>query len=488
MIPDRGEKAVKKTYVTRMPDQSGAFLEASRIAASLGANITRVSYNKAVDVHTLFLEVSGNAQQHLALGAALEKIGYLPQKEERSRVLLVCFRLRDVPGAVTPILELIRSYRFNISYISSHEDDSLYQDFKMGLLVEDPENVREFLRSASELCEVRVVDYDGFSKVLDNTVFYLNFSNRLSELLQLNSEQKQALTLDSNRIMQMLEDRGETPYKTFETIGRFAAMLCRYKGAEFRPRVTQREMEGGARLTVIEPPCGSNTTVLESGEALLFVDSGFACYREEMLCVLDRLFPNWKTRPRALLLTHPDIDHCGLVSLFDRVYLAEEARENFLLEIGGKPNFREQKPEHAPYCRLSKLFSGYRPPREKALIPVDAPDAMPLERAGRLEFGGMELAIYRGNGGHSRGELVAVCEKMRLVFSGDIAVNVHGFTPEQAAFNQLAPYLMTGVDTLPSRAREEREALFARFPKEKYLYCPGHGALLGGIQGSEKGD
>ena len=47
---------MKKTYVTSMPDDIGAFLKASRCFSALGINITRVSYNKAVDSHTLFID------------------------------------------------------------------------------------------------------------------------------------------------------------------------------------------------------------------------------------------------------------------------------------------------------------------------------------------------------------------------------------------------------------------------------------------------
>ena len=47
---------MKKTYITTMPDQIGAFLKASECCAGLGINITRVSYNKAVDSHTLFID------------------------------------------------------------------------------------------------------------------------------------------------------------------------------------------------------------------------------------------------------------------------------------------------------------------------------------------------------------------------------------------------------------------------------------------------
>ena len=54
---------MKKTYVTTLPDHVGAFLEASRCFGSLGLNITRVSYNKAVDTHTLFVEAEGTPEQ-----------------------------------------------------------------------------------------------------------------------------------------------------------------------------------------------------------------------------------------------------------------------------------------------------------------------------------------------------------------------------------------------------------------------------------------
>ena len=47
---------MKKTYITTVPDQIGAFLKASECFASLGINMTRISYNKAVDVHTLFID------------------------------------------------------------------------------------------------------------------------------------------------------------------------------------------------------------------------------------------------------------------------------------------------------------------------------------------------------------------------------------------------------------------------------------------------
>ena len=50
---------MRTTYITTMPDHIGAFLKASECFAKLGVNITRVSYNKAVDSHMLFIDVEG---------------------------------------------------------------------------------------------------------------------------------------------------------------------------------------------------------------------------------------------------------------------------------------------------------------------------------------------------------------------------------------------------------------------------------------------
>ena len=68
---------MKKTYVTSMPNHIGAFLKASKCFSELGINITRVSYNKAVDSHTLFIDAEGTEEQLKKADRELEKIGYL---------------------------------------------------------------------------------------------------------------------------------------------------------------------------------------------------------------------------------------------------------------------------------------------------------------------------------------------------------------------------------------------------------------------------
>ena len=82
---------MKKTYVTKMPNHIGAFLKASKCFSELGINITRVSYNKAVDSHTLFIEVDGEqAQFEKAKGyykTAIECLLEMPENDKDEIIL-----------------------------------------------------------------------------------------------------------------------------------------------------------------------------------------------------------------------------------------------------------------------------------------------------------------------------------------------------------------------------------------------------------------
>lgn len=108
-----------KTYVARMPDKAGAFLVASRIISGYGGNIVRVNYNKAVDTHTLFIEVSADEKQHRSIEHDLKDSGYLSDADDKSRIMMIVLTLQDRPGAVTPILDILVKHNVNISYMSS---------------------------------------------------------------------------------------------------------------------------------------------------------------------------------------------------------------------------------------------------------------------------------------------------------------------------------------------------------------------------------
>ena len=470
---------MKKTYITTMPDHVGAFLRASRAIAGLGVNITRVSYNKAVDTHTLFIEAEGAPEQLARATQRLREIGYLQSSRSAGTVMLLEFKLQDVPGAVTPVLELIQRFQFNISYISSQEEGgSGCQHFKMGLLVEDPKRIGDFLQLATRLCPVQVLDYDKIQHTYDNSIFYVSFANELAARMELSEAARNELVIQSNLVMQLLDEHGGAPYKTFEFIGKFGEALARYRGDVFSPRITRHVVDSDLTILLLEPPCGSNTAILISGGKYLFVDTGYACYRAEMLDYFRALLPDFDTCDKAALVTHADVDHCGLLDLFPAVYLSQKSRDSLVSERAAGGGFREENPLHAPYARICKTLTSYVPPQPETLHVIAGsaePLSSPLERTGDFSFGPLSFEVYEGAGGHLPGEIVLVERQRRLAFTGDIYVNIKGFTPEQAVYNRYAPYLMTSVDTDPALAAREREALWQVLGPGTWSVFGGHG-------------
>lgn len=470
---------MKKTFTTTMPDQAGAFLKADRCLSSLGLNITRVSYNKAVDAHTLFIEVEGDEGALQLAHLELSALGYLPDKAQEGAVILFEFKLKNKPGALFPLVELIESFAFNISYMSYVESEGEYQRYKMGLFIENSERVSEFMHRASEICPVKVLNYDKSEKVLDNTVFYLSFANEIAEKMALSERAKSRLVVNANRVMQMLDDKGNPPYKTFDYIARFADHIHRGKAEGYTPRVTCTKTAGGLHVLVIEPPCGSNTTVIELSDRLLVCDGGFPCYREELLSVLRENIPDFDNRQKEMFLSHGDVDHVGLCDIFDKVHLSANCLENFRRENDGEGAYREANAVHAPYVKISKILSDYEPPTAKQFCPIGEVGqvAEPLAYAGNMQVGELCFEVYDGSGGHVKGEAVYVERSQKIVFTGDIYVNVKNFTPDQAKFNRLAPYLMTSVDTDPIAAKAERVAMMRLLGTGKWQIFGGHGGV-----------
>ena len=108
---------MKKTFTTTMPDRAGAFLKANECLQALGLNITRVSYNKAVDAHVLFIEVEGSEEALQLAHLELSQLGYLTDRNRVAGVILFEFKLPNAPGALYPIVQLVERFCFNISHI-----------------------------------------------------------------------------------------------------------------------------------------------------------------------------------------------------------------------------------------------------------------------------------------------------------------------------------------------------------------------------------
>lgn len=469
---------MKKTYVTTMPDHIGAFLKASECFAALGVNITRVSYNKAIDSHTLFIDAEGSPVQLRMADEQLARIGYLRNSAEDQSVILLEFHLQDIPGSVTNVLALINEFRFNISYISSQENGSDYQQFKMGLFVDDPQKITEFLARAEKICPVRVIDYNRAEKVYDNSIFYHSFVSSLANSMEIPPHLQEELLVNTNLAMQTLDETGLSPYRTFDSISKFAELLSAYRHEAFAPRITHHPITDTTKLILIEPPCGSNTAILCSPDAVLFIDSGYACYQEEMVQIFRQLLPEFDAMRKRILITHADVDHCGLLPLFDEIIASKKSEQCLRSEFEGRDGFREQNTLHKPYIRICKILTAFVPPDpDKIVVPWNDTGAQQeaLQQIGFFDFADLHFEVYEGKGGHLQGEIVLIDYTHHLAFTGDVYVNLHGMTAEQAEYNRYAPILMTSVDTDPKLCAAERSAVMQRLGPGNWQIFGAHG-------------
>lgn len=469
---------MKKTYITTMPNEVGAFFKASACFDELGINITRVSYNKAVDSRTLFLEVDGTPQQLDRAEKKLAEMGYLKSEGTKQSVALLEFCLKDVPGSVTAVLKLIHAFYFNISYISTQENGTGYQWFKVGLFMERAEDLPEFLNRAEEICRVRVIDYNHGEQVYDNRIFYQSFVDWLAKTMDLSDDCKEDLLVHVNLAMHLLDEQGMSPYKTFDSIGRFTALLAASRGTSFSPRITEHPVTDNTKIILIEPPCGSNTAIIIHGKDALFIDSGYALYREEMESIFKKFLPQYDTMEKQVLVTHADVDHCGLLYLFDKVLASAETARCLALEYEGKESFREQSPLHKPYVKMCKILTDYRPPEpEKVQVLWESVPTQTdvIRQVGFFDFGELHFEVYEGAGGHLAGETILIDYTHRIVFTGDIYLNLKELTPEQKEHNRYAPIFMNAVDTDAKLCAKERAAILERLGAGNWQIFGAHG-------------
>ena len=469
---------MKKTYITTMPNHIGAFLKASECFASLGINITRVSYNKAVDSHTLFIDAEGSPEQILQADKKLEEIGYIHNIPNTTGIVLLEFALKDVPGSVTSVLKLINNFNFNISYISSHENETDYQYFKMGLFVDNPEKITEFIAEAETICRVKIIDYNHSEKVYDNSIFYNSFINGLMKTLELDETAKESLLINANLAMQTLDEQGLSPFKTFDSISRFAELLSKYRGNLFSPRITRHKISDNTEIILIEPACGSNTIIISTCGEFLFIDCGYALYKKEMFSLFRSLIPNFDNIEKNVFVTHADVDHCGLLPDFDKIYASRKTALCLEREFREENGFREENPLHKPYVSICKSLTLYKPVDPQKIVGTWGSNENTTElltQIGFLNFGEMHFEIYEGFGGHLKGETILIDYAHHVAFTGDIYINMKGMTVEQAKYNQYAPILMTSVDTNPKICALERTAIFQRLGSGNWQVFGAHG-------------
>ncbi len=478
----------RKTFVTSTPNRTGAFMVASEIIAKHHANIVRVSYNKAVDLHTLFIDVVADEDALLHIAQELDAIGYLDNRITEINVLMIEVKIPDQPGMLLPVLKTLSSFDVNISYINSTQSAGNYQNFVLGLLIEKPELIHTLIDEIRKIYEVKILGFNDSSNCFDNSIFYIRLANEVQEQLHLSEETTLEFVSEANRVLQMLQRTKENPDKIFRYIREFMNFVSNHKGKNFQCRIDSIPVNDGLTLYCIEPVCGSNTYILKSPREIILIDTGYALYYEEMMAQFRALFPDWDDCAKKIYITHADVDHCGLLSQLKdaTLYLNQKSADSLRRQSQGILDYRESREFCFGYSKLSRIISGYTPPDVDRAVIID--QNTPKEHdhllaIGGFSIGGADFEILEGSGGHLYGEMVLVCRKYGILFTGDNFLNFQGFSSELQHFNSIAPYLMRSVNIDSKKAQDMRNEIIALLKQveaaagKSCLVCGGHGSV-----------
>lgn len=476
---------MEKSLALVLPDRPGALREVLHLIAAAGVSVQRSSYNRIVDAHTLFVDISGTGAEIQEVERALHERRLFPGERSTGEVRMLKFELPDRVGSRGPILELIERHGLNITRFELRTDGVDSGAVRVGLQVDDGDELEALVEEARSICPVQVVERQQRFSVVDNSNFYLNFARYVAQTLGLTRDEAHDLMVNANRIMQNLTQTDADPYRPFEQIGQMAEMIAACKGPAYAEmtRVTHFVTAGGAKGISVEPPVGCTTWVLEADECLLVFDGGFRCYAGELEGVLRDALPGWDERRKVLVLTHSDIDHVGDAARFDEVIASGRSIDNFMFESMGIVNWREQNVWSMPYILIAKTLGNYATPDWQRMRCMGEPSPFGeqrelMRRIDTLDVAPFSFEVWEGKGGHVRGETIYVERTHRLCVTGDNFVNVHGQTKPQARYNVLAPSLTVSVDMAPDLAREERDAIWDLLGPGSWRVLPGHGALL----------
>ena len=196
-----------------------------------------------------------------------------------------------------------------------------------------------------------------------------------------------------------------------------------------------------------------------------------------MLSIIKEIIPDFDNTSKEVFITHADVDHCGLLPLFDIVYTSSKSAESLKSEYNNESNFREKNPLHKPYIRICNILTSYKPvsPQKIQVVGAERKITKPLEQTGVFDFGELHFSLYEGKGGHLPGESVLIDFEHKIAFTGDIFINMKDMIPKQAEYNRYAPILMTSVDFDSDLCREERNNLFNKLNTGKWQIFGGHG-------------
>ncbi len=478
----------RHSFVARVPDEPGTLHRVAKLLKEHAVNINRIQYDHRIDRNTVFFEVTGSQEEYARVVAELDRIGYLQTGLPTLRLLTLYIWLPHRPGGLFEFLQRVTDARANIVAIDFDDRGVFPERVELTLNLSESLAIEALLERLKARYRLEVVEYDSTSRRLDDTIYYVRLAEQIRELIgEADDRFLLCLLQDINHVVQELNHRGRDPAETFETCLAAGRRLCETQGEGFYADIQQVQVTERVRLWCFQLPAGGNTYLLDAGDDLVVVDTGFGCYHDEIVRMIQAHCLPDLSRLSRVVVSHADADHSGGAGLFSAPCLMHPATLQIGRDLSRAYGSRSQESVlEAVYTTLINLFSRYTPATEVRTFPTESLG----ERAGfaiidHLTVGDLVFEVLEGHGGHMHGQCYLFDPDHGLLFPADALINFNSLTEERKTYASIAVYLVTSVNVDSDRARDERQALLQLVAEtDERLAATGRRCLVAGGHGA----
>jgi glyoxylase-like metal-dependent hydrolase (beta-lactamase superfamily II)/uncharacterized protein with ACT and thioredoxin-like domain len=482
------------SFIACMPDRPGSLHTAAEIITRYEGNINRIQYDRRIDRHIVFFELTAVSEAYDKIREELEKIGYLQTSLQPIAFLKFHVYLPNCPGALFDFLNYITSAEANITYLDFDERGKHPERLVVGLSIENTCLIDALLNQLKSKYRLEILEYDTTGEKLDDTVFYLRLAQKLRLFIG-NTEDAFLMRFlhDINHIAQELSNLQKDPIEVFENILKVGDCLNRTTGDNFFADVQRIRIKDGIDLFSFQPPCGGNIYLFDTTHERVMIDTGYGIYYQDVVNMLQHYGLGDLSRLKRIYITHADADHIGAAGFFPAPsYLNNETLLITRETSRAYGSSNEGCILEEVYTKIINLFSRFTPPTNIVLFPEIPKWSGRAEKRGdfpivaRFKIGNLNFEALEGLGGHMHGEIFFLCPDEGLLFPQDALINFKSLSSERTEYNVLADYLMTSVNVDSKLAREERNALLSLVSEineklaekgKRCLICCGHGSI-----------
>ncbi len=494
MLFGQGTPMVQFSFITCMPDRPGALHRAAEIIKRYEGNINRIQYDRRIDRHTVFFEVTAGSRAYEKISEELEKIGYLQTSLKPVAFLKFHVYLPNCPGALFDFLNSITSSGANITFLDFDDRGQHPERLVVGLNIENTSVIDNLLNRLKSGYRLEILEYDTTGEALDDTVFYLRLAQKLRVFIGNAGEAfLMRFLYDINHIAQELSNLQKDPIEVFENILKVGECLNRTSGENFYADVQRVKIKDDLEIFCFQPPCGGNIYFFDTPSERVMIDTGYGIYYLDVVNMLQHYGLGDFSRLKRIYITHADADHCGAAGCFS--VLSYLNRETLLVMQETSRAYGSSNQEcilEEVYTKIINLFSRFTPPSNIALFPEILQSGEIIKKRGsfpvifQFKIGNLNFEALEGLGGHMYGEIFYLCPEEGLLFPGDAIINFKSLSPDRTEYNVLADYLMMSVNVDSELAKEERNALMSLIfeideklarRNKKCLICCGHGSI-----------